>query len=1639
MGFLPKDVANIGADQYRAAVNYGDMAKDEAKQAAKPGTAAKANKGYVRFSTSGRSVVVSKVNNKVDVFIDLALRVNASNNKLIRQQFLNSIREDIKFIPQERREEIERLILTGSTEYGKGTDQEKPLSRRDIAAVFTHFDEQYNTPNGRRNIIKNILVDAANRAGYDTNFEGFCQLAFGLSSDQFVESFSPAFKVKKEADITAEDRLAGRTLEHSEANFRAMLITVRQIVEQKVLDVSLNSHVETELSGWAENVTGDYGFELTDEVKAKWKTLLRPILDLYPGIKNLAPKDVAGTDFPGKILGLFVDHILPLEYKTAIRNVQALGIPADSPEFHEAAKTYLSVDSVVTLAKSFFGKATDAKFIKAIGQLAGDSDDPLVQKSRSAVGVTLAGLRDVGLVAAAKMGTANKVMSGAAVSKSEALEIGESNRGALDVFANESRLDWFVKCFIAERYGEGEIHVGDDQSAVFVVKDTKAKAEEAAKNILVAAQFQHGQRFVKKEEVNGTEQIVGAKNGAGGFEQFVGKVVDQLVCEETLKELKCSADDLLSFATLTLPNVFASKRDELFVQNEGLAEQVDLFDQQHVDEAVEALKKGYKRLGKEVAAFDKATRKFQKVFVKLVNRYDKGARLSNETAVKLKRDMDDVLRRIRCDAARELGALMPLDTDAKTRLAKSVMTDAAERFRGEMNRRLSSLLLAKGYSCQLEKDKAPVPGVEVFETSANVVEAILDWKSRHEGKLVTDANGLHLVNDQEIENRLYSRFSDTFHAILAAKLPKDNYLLPAKKVAEIRKEFAKAVGDEMAKFQKLEATFESKFLKYGTDVLVSIMKSGDKPFEDCKALSDKERKSFAYDLVKNVMVANRERLRETIFEIAKDPQHASKSKLVEDIWAEISAGGFGKKVDEIVADRKAELETWLEKGKFRTRLEEQLFTSAKNMPGAEDISTLELRKLIHANAEPFFADASVHPAFAVSGGKMAFCRRASDAALYGLAERIAGFAALKQAFAAEAKKVDESYETLPNKDKMREAVLAEIAGAAELPDVKLAAGFYRNRLDEALKKVVDEKQKSFKEYANAYRYAFDNVRRVAKSSLAGLESKLDLLLAKSLMSESDDRPEQYLQPAVDALRARIYDVFAFEIAPDPDKFISIGDDEIASQVNDLVDKLVNRLEVGLPTVAAGFVSDAVLENASKWDIVPWARVDDSLRRLGFGEYVVDGNPITEGLRSQLNETMKLPKYAELKRAAIPALVEIAWAEARGLAAPKAALKAVEDYDAFLRDAAEDYITTTFNIKALNNDVKLAKSYVDLELARHNLPTEKSVYGDTVRDRSLEYFLKHVKSEAEQMYAASAKGEAYQPALMTEEFFDGFINRIKNDALTTSIDTWINEVSSKVVDLLSASESWKNLLIVDENLPEKTRQRCLEVAKFNRAALEHAVQQYALTLIGDITTYEQLVNPMRQELLQKILVRNVDHEIGQTLTDCRARMDFELELDHAVDTAVASYEEILFLRMFAVPEEKLAVYTSLDQIYADKSLPMVLRDGKKYEKHREAIRCLCGNFRDRIWSNIEGKRKGVKNFTENNRAVDVVREFGNDYLKEVLNSPKYYKKEKGLLNDFADEVAKAKGIKIDRSVYGFDIPGLLASFTGLFTGLFKKHG
>ena len=1642
MKFKAEQVGGIGASQFREAVNYADMASDEANKTHK------ANKGYVRFSESGGKVVLSKVNNKIDVWIGARINVNEANNRLIRRRFYESLEPDLKFLSEKARTKIYNTIGAGSKEV-----MNTPLSRREISLVFKTFDAEFNTRKGREKILELLLangMESARDKGLDVCVNGACDI------DKFCRD---CFNGRNKADLMCAwnglyqevgddadpaDKLSDRRMQVSEMDFRGAIIGLEAIIEQNIkMKVAEKKRTDL-LTGWANTCAKDTaGFNLGEDVRSAWIEALKPLADTCD-VSALVANDKKGksivgqVDYRARLVELFVDQVLRSEFNAVLGDVKVVGAADDKDFCQEVIAERLSFGSVQKLAREFFAMATDKSFLKSLDRLQGNeqADDDEIREVRGKVNETVAKFLDAGSDARVQMDAHSDLQRNANLTNAEAGRLGASLAAAKGAFISEARLDWYVKKFIFDRYGETEGgSVGAAASSVCA--GLIARAQQAIDQATVAGQLARGIR----QTVFGSDGTVASVTSSdGGAGKFATRILGQLTDGKTLKELKCGLEEACAFASLAMPNVIAGVRDELLQLRQSDTSADNLYSDDHVKATVESLKKGYSILRGQLSKFGSETDRFMRDCEGVIKRHVAAKRFSDFQADKLRRKIQSALLAARDDATREIAMLAPIEK----KLAERVVKDRVNGFKANARGLLANAIMENSFGFRQKEE---------LEVDRNVAAAVRNWKEKNATEsLVSDPLGLNLVTTEEIEARLREPMMADFRKILVARVKDKSLSIGEDTVKSVQAAFAAKVDGRIAAFRDAERRFIEHVEKYGVEVVVAMMEGDEQnartPWTAYAALDRRAKRDLALQIVQAAMLNRRTELRQIVFDFVDHPETYTKGwftdKMKDMAWdGVIMTQGFNEATLNVLKGKEAVYDRWQEKGGTRLLMESQVFELFAKDARAKGVSERDLRTLVSKNGDAFFERAETLKAHWAGQGREAFIGAATDALVNGLDDRVNDFAKYISRFNDAADEVDKEFSMLSHKNLFRSDLISEIArrpgGGNELEQDKDA---YRKRLADELHAVIKRIKAGKMEYRDAYQVACSSVREYFDKCF---KDKVALSVERVFVDVDGD--EIVEAAGLDAVKDRalrfFYDAIDYAVAADPEKYVLLpsesNDDraKLDNWLGSLFDKFESCFAGSLAKVSAGAVDVQTIKNASLTGIDPMKRIDELASRLGFDKYISAGNLITERLRETLNAFMRSDEYKPLHAKAVAAAVDSAMSALSGASVPVSAdaAKALDEYDAAVKRTIGEFIATINDVNALNESSELAAAYLSLELDKRRVPDTKNAYGMTVRDNARVRFSRKLADEAAKMYAATLRNEAYESKLMTREFLDEMIAQIETECYSEFASRWVRENTEKLCDIIVKGENGddgrREFYNYDGETDTPFGKLKREVVRRNRMLLSARINDYLLERIIGITTYQAFIDSDVISKLDTKVRQDIDRNIFDLVQAAQRRHSFAESFEHAVNSAVSSYEDIVLRYIFSTPVEAEPPFKSLDEFIGTANDVLIkrfpckskdasakldaLKNGGEWEKARRIIRDFVGGFRSAAVNYVTGEDGILTNLNDvdaiivEGTSVDAMRKFGNDYVEKFLFNDNWCSKEKDKIMKFARAIAKVLGI------------------------------
>ena len=597
----------LKTDDFRKAVNYENPK----------------NKGYVRFEPDGKGgVKLAKVNNKIDLFINWRTNIDAEKNKAMRDKFADSISRDLKWADRSKVEKLAASIrLKGKGERGTGNGgageaRTDALGRKELQAAFKEYDRMMNSTGGRREMIDNLLKDAARRCGLPETEEGIRDL-----KNKFFPTAADWSELIAMQDCNTDiDIGQPGHMKMDEHTFLAKLHTL----ELKCEDAVKRASVENLLRAQAETYIGaaalgnDFGLHLSIDDKAQ----LRGALLHFLSEKGLVPQNedggVVGTG--GMVFETFVDKVLPELFKKFVADVNAAGENADRQVQMDAN---FSFDAIMEEAEKFMVGARDyisnppkAEEPKSTGDARFDA---IIEAGKK----TVEGTKNMVKSAYIQDGAIN-AYNNSNMSKADAKELQANMQKGVAGFEADGLLRTFTQKFLAER-GIGE-DVKPSEEQAKIQQNMIDSIVDSTIKVGIAAKLQYGSA---KTDSQGNKTSI--DEGMGGY------VADM---EGAIAEIASDKDGLDvglmgKLMSCTLANI-ANRKVELVAH--GASSNLEL------DKASEAEDK--KLLKATADAYVSFERNVLKTLTGAKAAFEKVARSLLKKGLITQRAFDDLLQRV---------------------------------------------------------------------------------------------------------------------------------------------------------------------------------------------------------------------------------------------------------------------------------------------------------------------------------------------------------------------------------------------------------------------------------------------------------------------------------------------------------------------------------------------------------------------------------------------------------------------------------------------------------------------------------------------------------------------------------------------------------------------------------------------------------------------------------------------------------------------------------------------------------------------------------------------------------------------------------------------------------------------------------
>ena len=1440
----------LKTDDFRKAVNYENPK----------------NKGYVRFEPDGKGgVKLAKVNNKIDLFINWRTNIDAEKNKAMRDKFADSISRDLKWADKSKVEKLAASIrVNGNGESGEArTDA---LGRKELQAAFKEYDRLMNSTGGRREMIDNLLKDAARRCGLPETEEGIRDLKnkFFPTAEDWSELIAMQ-DCNTDIDIGQPGHM-----KMDEHTFLAKLHTL----ELKCNDAIKRASIENLLRAQAETYIGaaalgnDFGLHLSIDDKAQ----LRGALLHFLSEKGLVPQNedggIVGTG--GMVFETFVDKVLPELFKKCVADVNSAGENADRQVQMDAN---FSFDAIMEEAEKFMVGARDyiSNPPEAEGpKLTGDAKfDAIIESGKK----TVEGSKNMVKSAYIQDGAVNAYKN-SNMSKADAKELQINMQKGVAGFEADGLLRTFTQKFLAERGIGEDVKPSEEQSKI--QQNTLDSIIDTAMKVGIAAKLQYGSA---KTDALGHKTSI--DEGMGGYVADMEGAIAEIASGKNGLDIGLMG----KLMSCTLANI-ANRKVELVAH--GASSSLEL------DKASEADDK--KLLKATADAYISFERNVLKTLVGAKAAFEKVARSLLKKGLITQGAFDDLIQRVTSKLAGAHKAALseffiksPVeDAEVGRKMLERILKAKIAEAKAEISNELTVATLSRAVGVQhtrklsavaervadalaqpgLDKVKLGRPGI-VDEKAARAKLASGELKRLWTATLAAHLKDLKKVDGirtvtEEFVNKVVADFNKKAAALVkSVAAAEDKFLAECESLMKER--VKNIVEDEAGAFKgyitgptpltksekaELIGNFTAETLRFKTSAIrANVQEILDAP----ESFAKKDVKALAQAVIDDYEVGGAERTITGLAIIVDDRTKMVEDFLASDVMKEMDAkiagaGVFGKggALESAGAN---------EKGAFIDKALGAVKARMKAMP------------LAYA-----------------TGDKAALAQRVVAEALKAAEGPVKEWMKFRKDFMAGIGAIEADFAGM-GKDQVaiyRDWTLMEILSGENgtSRDVKTALAYYRHALSEGLNFAIGKIKTSFDEYVAKVDKVLEPVkarfRQIVDGSMNDYASVMTPEALEHLKTVIVPKALQEIEHAVyrnpDNFDGAKIEAFAQRVERNFDQVIYLLFDGLNTDEDAGLEKLIKR------SGAQVLLNDKVEADAAKADLRQWLDSSEGHAKLVACEKAL------------------LDHFSEFGGATF----NFAQPE---LFAPTTPGNAVAEFRFAARDILKMHTAQMLYAPFDNERVGEAKEAFEKWVDSHGLSRYADFRNTTAKDVIMTKFYERIKALQE----AALEGQENEPILTPS-----FIAAIDQVIDTTGVEAMVGEWKTKALEALQGRYLKKDDdlgYIFDPGHPRSVEagQLAQKAASQNREMILTLLGSRVSAIAGELDAAEGLDKV--REAISKIdmaaIISEVNDEVNECVEKCVRRYNVEEQLNRLYGSYAHSIERKLVKD--AVGEEKAALF------------------------------------------------------------------------------------------------------------------------------------
>lgn len=1402
------------------------------------------NKGYVRFVPDGKDgVKIEKVNNKIDFKIGWRTNINATNNKAMREKFADAFKVALRW---SNSAEVDRL-LNSITKTIENEANIGALSRKEMETAFKTYDQMMNTVEGRKEMIFNLLQNAAEKCGFKSSNE-----LINKNYLKLTEEHQKMFEVNSDTGA----------LNKGELEFRAYLRSLERSCNDAVT-LAKADEVVTSVVNEGITLVKDKGSEVDfgAHLSMDKTSEVRGVLLNYLQQKNLFEKDSNGTH--QVIFEKFMTDVLPKLYEQGIKamhNLDAGGGLNDGID----QRAVISLNTLLNEAEAFMAEA--AIYLKNPPQFTKDVQLEIKTKEDVIMDDMLQNLKGCAKGAQKTAITSEVDIEMDLAGLSVNFEDGEKdiikqelkNKDNIADFTAKGHLAIFTAKFLASR-GIGE-DIPEEKLFKKTLENTLKAVDETINKIKIGAQIQYGEKHVDPQTHTLKKSL-----GAGVYIQDMENAILQISMAKTFN---AELLEKLLF-TYTLPNIMNQKIE---MATHGLAKNANL----NTDEQIEAKDKELlKNTANACVDFEKTADKLitaeKKVFTNLLKEQQKKGLITEDQFSKMLVHVSDKIAEAHIAALTDFFRDSPVEdiTTGKQKLTQ-IFKEKLNEVRAELKNELAMNTIDQATLNEYRANLKDING-RITEALSQANLPTIDMNG-----IISNEKSLQIIKNGALK-RLYTNLLASHLQQLKTKgeTPTIDQAFVNKLQQDFNKE-TKRLLETIAKHTKSLLSTCTTLIEEGARELLKgrVFEKVDK---NTLPVTKDESNALVETVTKEVMMYKTSHLQKMIEKLLSAPESIEKkdvNALANDFVYSQGVESADKAFNDILTARETSVMNVLNKDGARKIIPlitaHEIFTSGGKLA---HLGQNEREALAVYVAQAVEARAKMMPALYAAGKPETILQQMAQEAVQRLEKIFSnGWTKFHEKFQKDATTLNQRYSGLGEETikKVYDFTLSELIRDKDFPkiDLKVALTRYEDELKAELEAEIETKKKELE----AYKAQIEKVLRPTRNKWKNIcLERFNKNLVEHLSPDACDYFNEILDKKWQSVQDHIYrDPYKFKVDQLEEHLVHVG-----SHFMNFVEKVIqansflksDRIEGQLSNLGFEELLKAPNEKARAIDAIELLiGSEDGSAKLYEAEKALLDHLLTTSIvyvdsETDLNTIDPFTCVPENPENPVFAFRDLVCETIRGLTLSLL-------HDTFKQDKIGE-----------------TREHFQEWLNTYELSRAKDYRSDTVHDKIMAKFDARVILLQQQI---ATNGNANEP-ILSSDFVNEITQIIDSEGATMAIKEWKDKLMTQWMSEFSQGNNWH---LFDTKSTESTQ--LLPTITKNYEDLTSTLSTLLSTIAADVD-HTGGIDELRKHLeafeTNKIFDK-IKLEMDVTIERCINRYAFESNAENLVKTYMHSIERNL---------------------------------------------------------------------------------------------------------------------------------------------------